>query len=65
MWVDYNITQVGDHFRVEGDWPGEVMGLCKDGSAKETLLYKPGDIFEVTEDGWLKKIGVKHDKQSS
>ena len=31
MWVDYNITQAGDHFKVEGDWPGEVMGWTRDG----------------------------------
>ena len=45
MWVDYNITQAGTNFRVEGDWPGEVMGVMKDGIQKETCLYRPGDVF--------------------
>jgi len=55
MWMDYNITQAGPHFRIEGDWPGEVMGLMKDGSKKENYLYKPGDVFIVDNNGWLKK----------
>ena len=38
MWVDYNITQMGENFRVEGDWPGEVMGLMQDGTKKESVL---------------------------
>ena len=58
MWVDYNITQAGENFRVEGDWPGEVMGLSKDGKSKdrkENPLYRPGDVFIVNESGWLVK----------
>ena len=55
MWMDYNITQAGPHFKIEGDWPGEVMGLMKDGSKKENYLYKPGDVFIVDNNGWLKK----------
>ncbi len=55
LWVEYNINQIGDDFRVEGEWPGEVMGLKQDGSPKGYCLYKPGDIFIVTEDGWLVK----------
>jgi|TARA_B110000285_G_scaffold62168_1_gene71638 hypothetical protein len=55
MWVDYNITQAGTNFRVEGDWPGEVMGVMKDGIQKETCLYRPGDVFIVNESGWLVK----------
>ena len=61
MWVDYNITQMGENFRVEGDWPGEVMGLMQDGTKKESLLYSPGDVFIVNEGGWL----VKSDQLTS
>ena len=53
LWLDYNIDQVGKNFRVEGEWPGEVMGVAKDGTQKEHYLYKPGDKFVVTETGWL------------
>jgi hypothetical protein len=59
MWLDYNIHQAGDNFRIEGDWPGEVMGLSKDGKSKdgkENPLYRPGDVFRVEENGWLTKI---------
>tara|TARA_B110000503_G_C6887177_1_gene305192 strand:- start:336 stop:572 length:237 start_codon:yes stop_codon:yes gene_type:complete len=55
MWVDYNIFQAGENFRVEGDWPGEVMGLKDNGTPKESCLYKPGDVFVVNESGWLIK----------
>lgn len=55
MWVDYIIEQAGPHFRVKGDWPGEVMGLLRDGTKKENFLYQPGDVFIVDENGWLKK----------
>ena len=61
MWVDYNITQMGENFRVEGDWPGEVMGLMQDGTKKESVLYRPGDVFIVNEGGWL----VKSDELSA
>jgi hypothetical protein len=55
MWVDYNIDQAGENFKVSGDWPGEVMGLQKDGTPKDNWLYKPGDVFIVNESGWLMK----------
>jgi|TARA_B110000305_G_C19427795_1_gene634567 hypothetical protein len=55
IWMDYNIQQAGSNFKVEGDWPGEVMGLMRDGSKKETCLYKPGDVFIVNQNGWLVK----------
>ena len=61
MWVDYNITQMGENFRVEGDWPGEVMGLLQDGTKKESVLYRPGDVFIVNEEGWL----IKSDQLSA
>ena len=73
IWMDYNITQAGDNFRIEGDWPGEVMGLSKDGKSKdrkENPLYRPGDVFIVNEDGWLIKsdelsaMVLKYDKQT-
>jgi len=54
-WLDYSIDQAGEHFKVQGDWPGEVMGLQKDGSKKDSWLYKPGDVFVVNEHGWLCK----------
>jgi|TARA_R110000796_G_scaffold21410_3_gene62979 hypothetical protein len=74
MWVDYTINSLpGGGFRVEGDWPGEVMGLSKDGKSKdrkENPLYSPGDVFIVNEDGWLIKsdelsaMVLKYDKQT-
>ncbi|MDA8897175.1 hypothetical protein N9I97_00210 [bacterium] len=55
MWVDYAIEQFGEDFTVKGDWPGEVMGLKKDGTYKGSHLYKPGDVFVVQPNGVLKK----------
>lgn len=55
IWLDYSIHQAGKNFKVQGDWPGEVMGVTRDGEQKENLLYKPGDVFIVNEDGWLMK----------
>ena len=54
--MDYNIESFPDgSFAVKGDWPGEVMGIAKDGSKKDNYLYKPGDVFIVNEYGILKK----------
>lgn len=61
LWLDYNINQAGDNFRIEGDWPGEAMGIMKDGTPKEHYLYSPGDIYRVSESGWLVKIGEDKD----
>lgn len=55
IWVDYTVEQAGDNFTVKGDWPGEVMGVQKDGTPKSHWLYKPGDVFIVNENGWLVK----------
>ena len=58
FWLDYTVESIGVHgqgFRVQGEWPGEVMGFSKDGSPKEHWLYKPGDVFVVDENGWLRK----------
>lgn len=55
MWVDYNIDQAGEHFKVIGDYPGEVMGVGRDGSPRDYWLYKPGDVFVVDQNGWLVK----------
>ena len=58
IWVDYVVESAGDKgqaFRVKGDWPGEVMGVGKDGTPKNHWLYKPGDVFIVNEHGWLVK----------
>ena len=56
IWVDYTVEKVGNNFRVKGDWDGEVMGKQKDGTDKDYALYKPGDRFIVSEDGWLMKV---------
>ena len=55
MWVDYSINQAGENFTVKGDYPGEVMGVARDGSPRDHWLYKPGDVFIVNEHGWLVK----------
>ena len=57
MWVDYTINSMpgGNGFKVEGDWEGEVMGIAKDGTPKENYLYRPGDVFVVDANGWLRK----------
>lgn len=56
IWMDYTIESFADgSFSVKGDWPGEVMGVAKDGSKKDNYLYKPGDVFIVNEYGILKK----------
>ena len=56
IWLEYTVQSFpnGD-FTVEGDWPGEVMGINKDGSRKDYALYKPGDVFIVDENGRLRK----------
>jgi hypothetical protein len=46
LWLDFTIEQAGPHFRVKGDTKTEVM---------DKGLYKPGDVFIVSEDGWLHK----------
>lgn len=71
IWVDYVVEQAGPHFRVKGDWPGEVMGFKQDGSPKDHWLYKPGDVFIVNENGWLVKsdevnaLLLKHESKQS
>jgi len=59
--MDYNIESFPDgSFTVSGDWPGEVMGIKKDGTQKETCLYRPGDVFVVDKNGVLRKTdGLK------
>ena len=59
LWIDYHISQVGNNFRVEGEWEGEVMGVDRDGNRDgnpKSSLYKPGDMFIVNENGWLCKV---------
>lgn len=54
--MDYNIESFPDgSFAVKGEWPGEVMGIAKDGTKKDHYLYKPGDVFVVNEYGILRK----------
>ena len=56
MWMDYLVESYPDgSFTIKGEWPGEVMGIAKDGSKKDNYLYKPGDVFVVNECGILKK----------
>jgi len=61
IWMDYNIEQAGSNFRVKGDWETEVM---------DKGLYKPGDVFIVDENGWLRKtdeltaLVLKHESTS-
>jgi len=57
MWMDYVIDSLpgGLGFKVRGDWEGEVMGVARDGTQKDHYLYKPGDVFIVDENGWLRK----------
>lgn len=55
MWIDYTIQQAHTSFKILGDYEGEVMGLNKDGSPRDHWLYKPGDVFIVDQNGWLRK----------
>lgn len=56
LWMDYLVESFPDgSFRVKGEWDGEVMGKDKNGNDKQHWLYKPGDVFVVTEHGLLKK----------
>ena len=55
LWLDYTVESGPNGFTVKGEWPGEVMGVAKDGTLKEHYLYKPGDVFIVNENGWLVK----------
>ena len=58
QWMDYTIESMGPQgqaFCVRGDYPGEVMGVARDGSPRDHWLYKPGDVFIVNEHGWLVK----------
>lgn len=57
MWMDYVIQSlpIGKGFKILGDWEGEVMGFDRDGSPKENFLYKPGDVFIVDDEGWLRR----------
>lgn len=61
FWMDYAIHSLGEKgrgFRIEGDWPGEVMGMPdpkEPTKQKDHWLYKPGDVFIVDDEGWLRK----------
>ena len=55
FWIDYSIEQGLNRWRVSGDYPGEVMGFERDGTPKDHYLYKPGEVYIVDEDGWLRK----------
>ena len=58
IWLDYTVEQGANRFRVTGDWDKEVMGYDRDGTpgGKEQALYKPGEVYIVGEDGWLRKV---------
>lgn len=57
FWLDYGIEQGYNRFRVTGDWDKEVMGYDRDGNktSSKGTLYEEGDVFIVSEDGWLCK----------
>jgi len=46
FWLDYTIEESYFGWRVNGDTDTEVM---------DKGLYKPGDVFVVDEEGWLRK----------
>jgi hypothetical protein len=46
FWLDYTIEESYFGWRVKGDTDTEVM---------DKGLYKPGDVFIVDEEGWLRK----------
>lgn len=58
FWVDYSIEQGINKFRIIGDWDREVMGYDADGNKSKTkgTLYNPGEVYIVSEDGWLQKV---------
>jgi len=58
IWLDYTVhSYANGDFTVEGEWPGEVMGLDREGNPgnKSHPLYRPGDVFIVDKDGVLRK----------
>ena len=58
LWVDYNIEQGLNKFRVKGDWDREVMGYDRDGNKTITkgTLYEEGEVYIVDSEGWLRKV---------
>jgi hypothetical protein len=59
FWIDYDIEQGPNRFRVKGDWDKEVMGYGPNGEPggkKGLPLYSPGEVYIVGEDGWLHKV---------
>lgn len=46
IWLDYTVEQGPNRFRVKGDTDMEVV---------DKGLYKPGEVYIVGEDGWLRK----------
>ena len=46
FWLDYTIESGVDCFRVKGDTDMELI---------DKGLYKPGDVYIVGNDGWLRK----------
>ena len=46
FWIDYTVEQGFNKFRVKGDTDMEVV---------DKGLYKPGEVYIVGEDGWLRK----------
>jgi len=59
IWMEYTLESFPDgSFHVIGDWPGEVMGWTRDGEksgGKDSVLYSPGDVFVVDDNGILRK----------
>lgn len=46
FWMDYTVEQGANKFRVKGDTDMEVV---------DKGLYKPGEVYIVGKDGWLRK----------
>ena len=46
FWIDYTIEESYFGWRVKGDTDTEVM---------DKGLYKPGEVYIVDQDGWLRK----------
>ena len=58
LWIDYNVEQGFNKFRVTGDWPKEVMGYDRNGNKTDSkgTLYQEGEVYIVDSNGWLCKV---------
>ena len=68
MWVDYNINQAGDNFRIEGDWYGEVMGLDRQGNPgnkTHPVYFEMCSSQIMTGISRMKPFFIKSDKRNA